>query len=107
MAVCTNNLSIEIKYVIPFNILVMTLDTYIHLYIKLSNNCILGAKRCSFHHSILARPLICIIDIGFYQGDRTQNIGVVDSEYLIHQGIPTLGGHSAKKVPYQIWLIFY
>ncbi|KAL1829738.1 hypothetical protein DCAR_0209105 [Daucus carota subsp. sativus] len=31
------------------------------------------------------------------QGDRTQNIGVVDSEYLVHQGIQTLGGASRKK----------
>ncbi|KAJ4968055.1 hypothetical protein NE237_014756 [Protea cynaroides] len=26
------------------------------------------------------------------QGDRTKNIGVVDAEYIIHQGLPTLGG---------------
>ncbi|KAK7319627.1 hypothetical protein RJT34_04350 [Clitoria ternatea] len=28
------------------------------------------------------------------QGDRTQNVGVVDSEYVFHKGIPTLGGSS-------------
>ncbi|XP_042492802.1 uncharacterized protein LOC122072284 [Macadamia integrifolia] len=26
------------------------------------------------------------------QGDRTKNIGVVDAEYIVHQGLPTLGG---------------
>ncbi|XP_043718661.1 uncharacterized protein LOC122666682 [Telopea speciosissima] len=26
------------------------------------------------------------------QGDRTKNVGVVDAEYVIHQGLPTLGG---------------
>ncbi|KAK1368531.1 Phosphate import ATP-binding protein like [Heracleum sosnowskyi] len=31
------------------------------------------------------------------QGDRTKNIGVVDSEYLVHQSIQTLGGPSAEK----------
>ncbi|XP_017229530.1 uncharacterized protein LOC108204544 isoform X2 [Daucus carota subsp. sativus] len=33
------------------------------------------------------------------QGDRTRNIGVVDSEYLVHQSIQTLGGPSAEKGP--------
>ncbi|KAI4312147.1 hypothetical protein MLD38_036990 [Melastoma candidum] len=27
------------------------------------------------------------------QGDRTKNVGVVDSEYIVHQGIQTLGGN--------------
>ncbi|XP_031248286.1 uncharacterized protein LOC116106071 isoform X1 [Pistacia vera] len=26
------------------------------------------------------------------QGDRTKNVGVIDSEYVVHQGIQTLGG---------------
>lgn len=25
------------------------------------------------------------------QGDRTKNVGVVDSEYIVHLGLPTLG----------------
>lgn len=29
------------------------------------------------------------------QGDRTKNVGVVDSEYLVHYGLPTLGGQEA------------
>ncbi|KAG8365492.1 hypothetical protein BUALT_Bualt18G0110400 [Buddleja alternifolia] len=32
------------------------------------------------------------------QGDRTKNVGIVDSEYIVHQSIQTLGGSSAKKV---------
>ena len=32
------------------------------------------------------------LDIGMIQGDRTKNIGVIDSEYVVHQGIQTLGG---------------
>ncbi|CAK8577773.1 unnamed protein product [Lathyrus sativus] len=28
------------------------------------------------------------------QGDRSQNVGVVDKEYVFHKGIPTLGGNS-------------
>ncbi|KAK7838611.1 hypothetical protein CFP56_019469 [Quercus suber] len=31
------------------------------------------------------------------QGDRTKNIGIVDSEYIIHYGLPTLGGSVANK----------
>lgn len=31
------------------------------------------------------------------QGDRTTNIGIVDSQYLVHYGIPTLGGLTANK----------
>lgn len=31
------------------------------------------------------------------QGDRTKKVGVVDTEYIIHKGIQTLGGQSAKK----------
>eukprot|EP00252_Welwitschia_mirabilis_P025860 TRINITY_DN8240_c0_g1_i2.p1 TRINITY_DN8240_c0_g1~~TRINITY_DN8240_c0_g1_i2.p1 ORF type:complete len:406 (-),score=60.87 TRINITY_DN8240_c0_g1_i2:298-1515(-) len=30
-------------------------------------------------------------------GDRSKNIGVIDSEYVFHQGIPSLGGPSANK----------
>ncbi|KAI3466665.1 hypothetical protein Pfo_023328 [Paulownia fortunei] len=33
------------------------------------------------------------------QGDRTKKVGVVDSEYIVHQSIQTLGGPSARKVP--------
>lgn len=44
--------------------------------------------------------LIC-----FWQGDRTRNVGVVDSEYVVHEGIQSLGGSrpAAKKV---IFVVF-
>ncbi|XP_073131952.1 uncharacterized protein [Henckelia pumila] len=32
------------------------------------------------------------------QGDRTRNVGIVDSEYVVHQSIQTLGGQPAAKV---------
>ncbi|PPD87636.1 hypothetical protein GOBAR_DD15405 [Gossypium barbadense] len=32
------------------------------------------------------------------QGDRTQKIGIVDSEYLIHDALPTLGGSAENNV---------
>ncbi|KAL0435215.1 UNVERIFIED_CONTAM: Haloalkane dehalogenase [Sesamum radiatum] len=31
------------------------------------------------------------------QGNRTTNIGIVDSEYVIHLGLPTLGGSAGSK----------
>uniref|UniRef100_A0A0V0HZ94 Putative ovule protein n=1 Tax=Solanum chacoense TaxID=4108 RepID=A0A0V0HZ94_SOLCH len=31
------------------------------------------------------------------QGNRTTNVGVVDSEYLVHYGLPTLGGAEDEK----------
>ncbi|KAG2614443.1 uncharacterized protein LOC120704589 isoform X1 [Panicum virgatum] len=34
------------------------------------------------------------------QGDRTEKVGVIDSEYVVHQGIPSLGGPSlGRKTP--------
>ncbi|KAG1361234.1 hypothetical protein COCNU_09G006970 [Cocos nucifera] len=32
------------------------------------------------------------------QGDRTKKVGVIDTEYIIHQGIPSLGGASVNKL---------
>ncbi|CDY39713.1 hypothetical protein BRARA_D00749 [Brassica rapa] len=32
------------------------------------------------------------------QGDRTKNIGIVDSEYILHLGLPTLGGSAENKI---------
>ena len=34
----------------------------------------------------------------FFQGDRTKNVGVVDSEYVVHLGLPTLGVSNGNKV---------
>ncbi|KAL9660123.1 hypothetical protein QQ045_024934 [Rhodiola kirilowii] len=39
------------------------------------------------------------IQLGYCaQGDRTKNIGVVDAEYVIHHGLPTLGGSHAHNM---------
>ncbi|KAJ0972588.1 hypothetical protein J5N97_020547 [Dioscorea zingiberensis] len=35
------------------------------------------------------------------QGDWSKNVGVVDSEYLVHKGLPTLGGFHDEKVAYR------
>ncbi|CAO2818964.1 unnamed protein product [Amaranthus hypochondriacus] len=31
------------------------------------------------------------------QGDRTKNIGIVDSDFVVHYGLPTLGGEARNK----------
>jgi hypothetical protein len=31
------------------------------------------------------------------QGDRMKNVGVVDAEYIVHLGLPTLGGSDGNK----------
>ncbi|KAF5187790.1 Lysine ketoglutarate reductase trans-splicing-related protein, partial [Thalictrum thalictroides] len=31
------------------------------------------------------------------QGDRTEKVGVIDSEYVVHHGVPSLGGPSENK----------
>lgn len=43
--------------------------------------------------------IICAINV-FFQGDRTKNVGVVDSEYVVHKAIQSLGGssHDTPKV---------
>ncbi|KAK7302388.1 hypothetical protein RJT34_13276 [Clitoria ternatea] len=33
------------------------------------------------------------------QGDRMTNVGVVDSEYIVHLGLPTLGGSNGNEAP--------
>ena len=33
-----------------------------------------------------------------FQGDRTKKVGVIDTEFIVHLGIPSLGGASATKV---------
>lgn len=34
----------------------------------------------------------------FFQGDRTKTVGVVDSEYIVHLGVPTLGVSDGNEV---------
>ncbi|KAF3434951.1 hypothetical protein FNV43_RR22038 [Rhamnella rubrinervis] len=56
--------------------------------------------RCTWH--IIQNDLVHAWGLDFQlgycaQGDRTKNIGIVDSEYVIHYGLPTLGGSVANK----------
>ena len=37
------------------------------------------------------------------QGDRTQKVGVVDSEYIVHLGLPTLGVGNKKQASTGLW----
>ena len=48
--------------------------------------------------TVVSSSLTVLHKIWLLQGDRTENVGVVDSEYVVHQGLPTLGGVSARKV---------
>lgn len=62
-----------------------------------------AAWHCSWHliQSDLVHGWGMDMKLGYCaQGDRTKNVGVVDSEYIVHQSIQTLGGKSAKKVIY-------
>lgn len=57
--------------------------------------------RCSWHmiQSDLVFGWGLDFQLGYCaQGDRTQKIGIVDSEYLIHDALPTLGGSAENKV---------
>lgn len=43
-----------------------------------------------------------------FQGDRTKKVGVIDTEYIVHQGIPSLGGGSVNKVqPNYHYILFF
>ncbi|KAK9714739.1 hypothetical protein RND81_06G116200 [Saponaria officinalis] len=59
-----------------------------------------SAWRCAWH--LIQNDLVhgwgLDMKLGYCaQGDRTKRVGIVDSEYIVHQGIPSLGGSSAKK----------
>lgn len=59
-----------------------------------------SAWRCAWH--LIQNDLVhgwgLDMKLGYCaQGDRTQKVGVVDSEYVVHQGIQTLGSSSADK----------
>ncbi|XP_057536488.1 uncharacterized protein LOC130814446 isoform X3 [Amaranthus tricolor] len=61
-----------------------------------------SAWRCTWH--LMQNDLVhgwgLDMKLGYCaQGDRTKKVGIIDSEYVVHQGIQTLGGSSAKKVP--------
>ncbi|RZS16771.1 hypothetical protein BHM03_00048810 [Ensete ventricosum] len=58
-----------------------------------------AAWRCAWH--MIQNDLIHAwgfdMKLGYCaQGDRSKNVGVVDSEYIVHKGLPTLGGSNEK-----------
>ncbi|XXG59761.1 hypothetical protein AAC387_Pa04g1787 [Persea americana] len=60
-----------------------------------------SAWRCAWH--LIQNDLVhgWGLDMKFgycAQGDRTKKVGVIDSEFIIHQGIQSLGGSHTKKV---------
>lgn len=61
------------------------LPLYSHLYIVRSSHARFGYVLI---HSVLL----------FHQGDRSEKVGVIDSEYVLHKGIPSLGGPRINKV---------
>ncbi|XP_043697793.1 uncharacterized protein LOC122648643 isoform X2 [Telopea speciosissima] len=59
-----------------------------------------SAWRCAWH--LIQNDLVhgwgMDMKLGYCaQGDRTEKVGVIDSEFVVHQGIQTLGGSSATK----------
>ncbi|WOL17951.1 hypothetical protein Cni_G26744 [Canna indica] len=57
------------------------------------------AWRCVWHmiQSDLIHAWGLDMKLGYcVQGDRSKNVGVVDSEYIVHKGLPTLGGFDNK-----------
>ncbi|KAF8391397.1 hypothetical protein HHK36_023701 [Tetracentron sinense] len=59
-----------------------------------------SAWRCTWH--LIQNDLVhgwgMDMKLGYCaQGDRTKKVGVIDSEFIVHQGIQTLGGSSATK----------
>ncbi|XP_059623178.1 uncharacterized protein LOC132266341 [Cornus florida] len=59
-----------------------------------------SAWRCAWH--LIQNDLVhgwgMDMKLGYCaQGDRTKKVGVVDSEFIVHQGIQTLGGTPARK----------
>ncbi|PKA63827.1 CBS domain-containing protein CBSX6 [Apostasia shenzhenica] len=59
------------------------------------------AWRCAWH--LIQNDLVHAWGLDYKlgycaQGDRTEKVGIVDSEYIVHKGIPTLGGSDEVKV---------
>ncbi|CAL9782407.1 unnamed protein product [Musa acuminata subsp. burmannicoides] len=60
-----------------------------------------AAWRCAWHmiQSDLIHAWGLDMKLGYCaQGDRSKNVGVVDSEYIVHKGLPTLGWFDDKTV---------
>ncbi|PQM42198.1 hypothetical protein Pyn_10583 [Prunus yedoensis var. nudiflora] len=66
-----------------------------------------AAWRCAWHmiqNDLIhawggyAAWLLCTGKLLSLLGDRTKNVGVLDAEYIIHYGHPTLGGSDENEV---------
>ncbi|KAL9453985.1 hypothetical protein AB3S75_009564 [Citrus x aurantiifolia] len=60
----------------------------------------IASWRCAWH--MIQNDLVHAWGVDFQlgycgQGDPTKSIGIVDAEYIVHYGLPTLGGLVAKK----------
>ncbi|KAF5182659.1 Lysine ketoglutarate reductase trans-splicing-related protein [Thalictrum thalictroides] len=60
-----------------------------------------SAWRCAWH--LIQNDLVhgwgMDMKLGYCaQGDRTKKVGIIDGEFIVHQGVQTLGGSYAKKV---------
>ncbi|PIA28919.1 hypothetical protein AQUCO_06500038v1 [Aquilegia coerulea] len=60
-----------------------------------------SAWRCAWH--LIQNDLVhgwgMDMKLGYCgQGDRTKKVGVIDGEFIVHQGVQTLGGSYTKKV---------
>ncbi|CAL5383093.1 unnamed protein product [Camellia sinensis] len=58
--------------------------------------CILGGNDGT---CVLKSSLVMCMVYAPVLGDRTKNVGVVDSEYIVHLGLPTLGVLDGTKEP--------
>nr|KAJ0196345.1 hypothetical protein LSAT_V11C700371410 [Lactuca sativa] len=62
----------------------------------------LDPSKSEIHHQITVRGIISLEEVegvmATAQGDRKQKVGVVDAEYIVHLGVPSLGGsnHASK-----------
>ncbi|KAG0478443.1 hypothetical protein HPP92_013162 [Vanilla planifolia] len=64
-----------------------------------------AAWRCTWH--LIQNDLVFAWGLDYKlgycaQGDRTQNVGIIDSEYIVHKGIPSLGGSDMNKTNFGI-----
>lgn len=57
--------------------------------------CLTSSHAFLYYHYVVDSIWISMLVL---QGDRTKRVGVIDSEYVVHQGVKTLGGFSEEQV---------
>lgn len=70
----------------------------IHWFVYFSSLSFLEYSAVQNSNALLAGLLHFFVIFWLFQGGRIENIGVVDSEYVLHQGIKSLGGAAAETV---------